>query len=209
MVGLSQNEMGVNLCRQQDKFRISCSLTVHFVTQPWWSKSLVMHLNLWDNHHAGLEEAMLPVDFSSSDFWGVGNCSESCRPVFWSSWKYFFQYLTATIRKYLTSMDLRVFGEKFSIIFKEVANVDFIVVLPGLVLDGRGWGKWGIGDLASTWVWQTVFWWWRLLVRRDGGGECPETECGGGISFAVLGMPLCTYIAVFFLHSFLTFGRIF
>ena len=31
-------------------------------------------------------------------------------------------------------MDLRVFGEKFSIIFEKVANVDFIVVLPGLVL---------------------------------------------------------------------------
>ena len=29
-------------------------------------------------------------------------------------------------------MDLRVFGEKFSIIFEKVANVDFIVVLPGL-----------------------------------------------------------------------------
>ena len=30
MVGLRQNEMGVNPCQQQDKFRICCSLTVYF-----------------------------------------------------------------------------------------------------------------------------------------------------------------------------------
>ena len=56
-------------------------------------------------------------------------------------------YLTATIRKYLTSMDLRVFGEKFSIIFEKVANVDFIVVLPGLVLGEEGGASGALGIL--------------------------------------------------------------
>ena len=46
-------------------------------------------------------------------------------------------YLTATIRKYLTSMDLRVFGEKFSIIFKRSSISGFYCCLmPG---EKTGW----------------------------------------------------------------------
>ena len=44
-------------------------------------------------------------------------------------------------------MDLRVFGEKFSIIFEKVANVDFIVVLPGLVLGEEGEASGALGIL--------------------------------------------------------------
>ena len=181
MVGLSQNEMGVNPCRQQDKYRISCSLTVHLVTQPWWAKSLVMHLNLWDNQHAGF--------------------SESSRPVFWSSLKYFFPIFDCHNQKIFdihgsTSIWKEVFNH-----FWKSSQRGFYSCFARFGFWGRGWGKWGIGDLASTGVWQTVFWWWRLLVRRDGGGECPETEWGGDrrISCAVLGMPLCVYLYCIFL----------
>ena len=44
-------------------------------------------------------------------------------------------------------MDIGVFGEKFSIIFEELANVDLIVFLPGLVFGEEGEASGALGIL--------------------------------------------------------------